>query len=237
MVISRRVIRKILPPGLYRLVASKVYLPLWEIGWRLGLMNFALNDICQNERAIEYSWALRHIGAENGRVLDVGCKGSLFPVVLASLGFEVWGIDIEDIGKYRSRHPNFKFVQGDVRTAPLPENYFDAITIISTIEHVGLEDDGDIECLQRLSRLLADKGRIILTTPFGSPARFPRSRVYDRARLERICRGLRMEKTGFYRELDEGKWTRAAEAEVTGTKHTWEKVHSIACLVAVKEGQ
>lgn len=228
--------QKILPPRLYLFVASRVYVRIWEVAWRLGLVEATLGDICRSERAIEYTWALRNIEIENGKILDVGCKGTLFPVLLAGIGFEVWGIDMSDIGRYKSRHPNFRFVKGDVATAPLPENYFDVITIISTIEHIGLEDDGDIECMKRLRSLLSDKGKIILTTPYGSPALFERSRIYDRERLARIFEGLRVKRMDFFKELEEGKWLPAEEAEVSGIKHTSEKVHSIVCVIAAKDG-
>lgn len=226
---------RILPPNLYLFVASKIYVRIWEMAWRLGLVEATLGEVCRSERAIEYTWALRNIKIENGKVLDVGCKGTLFPILLAGIGFEVWGTDISDIGRYKSRHPNFRFVKGDVRTAPLPDNYFDVITIISTIEHIGLNNDGDIECMKRLGSLLKDKGKIILTTPYGTPALFERSRVYDRERLARIFYGLRIERRDFFKEIADGKWLGADEVEVSGIKHTSEKVHSIVCMMAGKD--
>jgi hypothetical protein len=90
--------------------------------------------------------------------------------------------------------------------------------------------------MKRLRSLLADRGKIILTTPYGSPALFKQSRIYDRERLARIFEGLRIERMDFFQEVEEGKWLRADEAEVNGIKHTSEKVHSIVCVMAVKDG-
>jgi len=178
---------------------------------------------------------VKHYGLQPGnRILDVGCKGSLFSVLLAGVGFEVWGIDLSDIGRYKSRHPNFRFIKGDVTTAQLPENSFDVITIISTIEHVGLKNDGDIGCLKRLHSLLKDNGQIILTAPYGSPALFERSRIYDRERLARIFEGWKIERMDFFKEVEPGKWIGAEEDEVSKIKHVSDNVHSIVCLMASK---
>jgi 2-polyprenyl-3-methyl-5-hydroxy-6-metoxy-1,4-benzoquinol methylase len=229
----RRFARKILPSTLYLFVASRIYVHLWEMAWRLGLVEATLGDVCRSERAVEYTWALTNTAImENGRILDVGCKGSLFPILLSGMGFEVWGVDLSDIGRYKSRHPNFRFIKGNVITAPLPENYFDVITIISTIEHVELKNNGDIECMKRLGRLLKENGKIILTTPYGSPALFERSRVYDRERLGMIFEGMRIERMDFFKELELGKWLPAREDEVSKISHTSDEVHSIVCIVA-----
>jgi 2-polyprenyl-3-methyl-5-hydroxy-6-metoxy-1,4-benzoquinol methylase len=234
-----RIARKILPPKFYFFVSSKIYLPIWESAWKLGLTDVAFGDICQSERATEYPWVLRNIKIENGKILDVGCKGTLFPVLLAGMGFEVWGIDLYDIGRYKSRHPNFRFIKGDVTTAPLPENYFDLITAISTVEHIGLEDDGDFECMKRLARLLKDEGKVIITIPFGKAAQSEplALRVYDRERLDKIFKGWKIKRTDFFKELEPGKWLPAKESDVRDIdiKHGPERVRSIVCVLATKE--
>ncbi len=233
MELIRWLARRILPSTLYLFVASRIYVRVWEMAWRLGLAEATLGDVCRTERAVEYTWALTNAEmTENGRILDVGCKGSLFPILLAGMGFEVWGIDLSDIGRYKSRHPNFRFIKGNVTTAPLPEKYFDVITIISTIEHIDLKNNGDIECMKRLGRLLKENGKIILTTPFGSPALFERSRIYDRERLGMIFEGMIVEKMAFFKELEPGKWLPAREDEVSKITYTSEKVRSIVCVVA-----
>ena len=224
---------KIQPPRkISRLLPEKILALLWGIAERLGLVRPLLQDISQNERIVEYAWVLRNIESENSRILDVGCYGTFFPILLASIGFEVWGIDTHN---YKPRHPNFRFVRGDIRTAPLPQGYFDVITIISTIEHIGLRDDGDIECMKRLRQLLREKGKLILTTPYGKPALFAGWRVYDMERLSRICDGLSIEKMEFFKE-EEGKWAGAEEVEVRGfAMHPKERCRSIVCMAAKKE--
>ncbi len=235
MGIIRRFAAQVLPDKVYLSLGS-IYIRMWEQSWRLGLTEATMGDICRNERCVEYAWALRNIGSDSRTMLDVGCKGSLFPVLLASTGQEVWGVDMFDIGRYKNRHPNFRFVKGDIRTVGVPENYFDVITMISTIEHVGLNDDGDFEGMNRLISLLKTNGQIILTTPYGRAANFKTSRVYDNERLAKLFEGLKIKKTSFFKELDPGKWLPADENEVEGFLHTSERARAIACVVASKDG-
>ncbi len=132
----------------------------------------------KGSRLIEYAWALRNLGLEQGRILDVGCCGTLFPIMLASLGYEVVGVDLKD---YDFGHPNFKFIKGDLldplTVAELGERKFDAITLISTIEHVGvelrtedtIELDADSRLLSVLRNHLVSAGVMLITTEYGKP--------------------------------------------------------------------
>jgi len=77
----------------------------------------------------------------------------------------------------------------------LPNNLFDAILVISTIEHAGLsaygqivlDEEGDVKAVRELYRILKPKG--IITTPFigSGPFRIlPGERIYNWERLMRI---------------------------------------------------
>src|SRR5262245_31050363 len=50
-------------------------------------------QVLLNERIVEYPVILRWM-PDRGTVLDVGCVTSRLPLQLASLGHEVWGIDV-----------------------------------------------------------------------------------------------------------------------------------------------
>jgi SAM-dependent methyltransferase len=112
-----------------------------------------------NERIVDYSFVHQNIGLDGkGRILDVGCHGSKLVIELASLGYETYSIDgIE----YPLQHPNFTFVQGDICKTPFPDDFFDAVTAVSTIEHIGLgryEDptysNGDKKAVKEIKRIL-----------------------------------------------------------------------------------
>lgn len=78
-----------------------------------------LYDISLSERFVEYAFVLQNIDEGKLKVLDVGCHGTLFPIMLASLGYNVVGIDLKSYGY---THPHFKFVKGDILEAKKKRN-------------------------------------------------------------------------------------------------------------------
>lgn len=100
-----------------------------------------------SEIIIENPIIVQHLPRKKSRILDVGSRHSQVPLEMASLGHQVWALDIED---YLFKHKNLKFVKGDIRKISFDANFFDAVTIISTLEHVGMgktsygdEEEGD----------------------------------------------------------------------------------------------
>ena len=76
--------------------------------------------------------------------------------------------------------PGLRPVAADVRSLPFPEASFDLAFCISTLEHVGRdndvydvdaprEDEGDEAALRELHRVLAKHGRLIASVPTGVP--------------------------------------------------------------------
>lgn len=144
-----------------------------------------------NERVADYSFVHQNVGIGlngKGRILDVGCYVTKLVIELASLGYEVYGIDGRE---YPLKHPNFTFVQGDICRTSFPDDFFDAVTAVSTIEHIGLgryEDptysDGDKKAVKEIKRILKPGGKAIITVPFGKRTivyrkKIPLHRVYD----------------------------------------------------------
>jgi len=212
-----------------------------------------LYDISKLERIVEYGWVLMNLG-DCTTILDVGCWGTLFPIQLASLGYKVVGIDLRE---YPYSHPNFRFIRGDVfeRGSLLPNQKFDVIILISTLEHMGilyhtehsLYLNVDRRVLSILSRKLYEKGRMLITIPVGkfkvlerhrqpgedffSPI-LPWLKVYDRKAIERIIiEPLVLEKIEYFIERN-GKWMPGIEDEAMefDFPQLVAKIKSIACL-------
>jgi SAM-dependent methyltransferase len=125
-----------------------------------------------DERAIETSWCLARYRGE-ARVLDVGYAFAkpAYLAALVNLGAPALvAVDIAD-----AVVPGVKSVRADVRSLPLERNSFDVVFCISTLEHVGADDDrygrglasgGIDEALRELRRV---GGRILITVPSGEP--------------------------------------------------------------------
>ena len=143
---------------------------------------------------------------KRGLILDVGCAESLLSHELIAKGLRVAGIDIRD---YPFRDKHVTFIKSNIMDTNLPDNTFDAIGIVSTIEYIGLEPygqtvkdtNGDLKTMNELKRILKDQGIIILTTPYigDGPLRVDFfERKYNAQRLCKLTDGLKIMRDDYF---------------------------------------
>lgn len=136
------------------------------------------------ERWVEVPWVMSRIRRDyrdGARLLDVGSVESDYFGALATR-YDVWGIDVRG-------EPKDRFVVADIRWSPFPDDFFDAIVCVSTIEHIGLDayghkhfldPEGDRMALTEMKRIVkSTTGRILLTAPFGKGENCGWFKVYD----------------------------------------------------------
>jgi SAM-dependent methyltransferase len=128
-----------------------------------------------DERAIEIPWVLSRYDGEQ-RVLDVGYAFAepAYLAGLAALGAAgLVGVDLA-----RRDVPGLEPVVADVRELPFDDGAFQLELCVSTLEHVGRDnevyeidaprdDAGDEAALRELRRVLAADGRLIVSVPTG----------------------------------------------------------------------
>lgn len=120
-------------------------------------------------RLLENPFAIYHVMSISPRkVLDIGCAKNTLALELATLGFNVTGVDLRD---YPFFHPNFQFKKGNFLDVEF-NSRFDAITCISTFEHVGLGAYGEVPSeevpamfAKKVVSLLTKNGYLVLTVP------------------------------------------------------------------------
>ena len=158
---------------------------------------FAKEPVRPTDRYIEYPFVLSNLPRTKminpKSVLDVGCSGSIFPLLLKALNYDVTGIDIRPYPMNR-----FNFIKKDICEISEPKDYFDAITAISTIEHIGLKDrygitkGTDKEALRNIHRLLKPEGILLMTVPFGKKYEVLKNhKIYAEYSLMYILDGFR----------------------------------------------
>lgn len=178
-----------------------------EIFWKEEIVRFITES--KSERIVEIPLILRSIPRKKSKILDIGCRYSLLPIQLSSMGHKVYGIDIYP---YQRKHPNLHFLKGDFLEAHLKNNFFDVVISLSTIEHIGLgfykeklNNEGDRDAVEKVKRILKPKGTFLLTVPFGKPTDSNWYRVYNRKRIVNLLEGFKIFAWEVFAER-QGNW-------------------------------
>jgi len=141
--------------------------------FKLPYKGFGINT---TERVVEIPWALSAYEGEK-KVLEIGYAHAEPEYINGILNLnceELHGVDIayKDIQGFVKK-------QQDIRNTDYPDNFFDMIYCISTIEHVGrdnmiytktneqIDEDGDYKVAVELSRILNKNGKLVITVPYG----------------------------------------------------------------------
>lgn len=167
-----------------------------------------------NERIIEQPFVYGALAdlPVGSRVADVGGAESLVGLSLASSGHQV--TVVEPAG-YPYQHPNLSVARQTLDDFQ-PEAPFDAVVLLSAIEHFGLgaytdngelDDDADLNAMKRVRDLLVPGGRVVLTTPFGPAAVNELERTYDEERLRRLFDGFEIDQQLVGTRVDDTTWT------------------------------
>ncbi|MHB8276364.1 MAG: class I SAM-dependent methyltransferase [Candidatus Humimicrobiaceae bacterium] len=125
------------------------------------------------EREVEIPFIFDNMPNPPAKLLDVGCSYSQFLLEMDRLGFDAYGIDVNDYGVEYS-----KFIKADARHIPFEDKTFDVVTCISALEHYGLvetpygsdtvyDPEAPFTALREMTRVIKDDGMIILTLPYG----------------------------------------------------------------------
>lgn len=206
-----------------------------------------LKKVFVNERIVEIPFAIRALSRleERARVLDLGCSESVLPLYLSPLGFRVTGLDFR---AYPYPAENFEFIRGDIMAMPFENASFDAVSCISTLEHLGLGfyadpqegDTADARALREISRVLKSAGRIVLSVPYGQAAQVEHQRVYDDRLLTGLLKDYRIERRryytkGFVPESRSNYW-RTVPAADAARIDSGGKTECVCCIEAVKTG-
>ena len=177
---------------------------------------FAQEPLSPTDRYIEYPFAIRNLPKPPAKILDVGCAGSPFPLLLAGFGYFVYGIDLREYAiTNRITFDNFQFIKGDITKTAFSDNFFDAVTAISTVEHIGIggrygvSDDlqGDKKALEEIRRILKPQGILILTIPFGKAKIIkPYCKIYDSILIKQLTQNFKLEKEEYCMQDSGNDW-------------------------------
>jgi 2-polyprenyl-3-methyl-5-hydroxy-6-metoxy-1,4-benzoquinol methylase len=127
--------------------------------WReaLGLLMY----LVPRRRAFVDAQVLYLPAKEQGRLLDVGCGNGQTLAWMASLGWQVEGLDIDPVAVQVAAAKGLKVRQGDLQSQQLAAGSFDAVVMSHVIEHV----HGPLSLMKECHRILKPGGRLVVITP------------------------------------------------------------------------
>jgi len=196
-----------------------------------------LNLETQSPRIVEYPWTLTNFPAAC-KVLDIGSSGSQLPVMLACLGFDVWTLDARKY-EYTDLNSNLHSITGDLRRTDLPDNFFDVVTAVSTLEHIGLgrygdpvDTEGDRNAIKEIKRIMVPNGTLLLTVPFGKRCTTVLHRVYDKESLLMLLQNFEINRMEFFVKTDKS-WTKK-DYDLAKDTDSSDRERAIACVKATK---
>ncbi|MBI2617098.1 DUF268 domain-containing protein [Candidatus Gottesmanbacteria bacterium] len=139
-------------------------------------------------------------------IVDLGGGGSMSTILpfLLKLPYErLLSIDVLHF-PFRSRF-GIEYIFGNCQDTNLPSNSVDIVTIISTLEHVGLgrygdpqDTNGDIKTMDEIHRILKKNGHAIVTIPYGYPTVvYNIHRIYDQGRVSLITKKFKIVKANY----------------------------------------
>lgn len=208
---------------LTRIILFKIFgiKPFLAAMWRIPFLRNSFLEIdweCR-ERVLEYPWLYRCLNSlpDKARVLDIGCAESPLVFELASMGYDVIGLDLRD---YPLTHPNLQFVIGNIFWLPFLSASFDFVSAISTVEHLGIPTWGipsysksDADGINEIHRCLKPGGFLFLTVPFGIK-NITWQRIYDYETLQELIPQYEVIISKYYKRIEKKYWIEAEREEL-----------------------
>ena len=98
---------------------------------------------------------------ENNKLLDIGCAYGFFLDEARKMGWDTTGIEIYEEGiNYSAKILHLNVIQETIMQADFPDQSFDCVVIIGSIEHF----QDPIAVIKKVSRILKPGGGLIITT-------------------------------------------------------------------------
>ncbi len=183
-----------------------------------------------DERVIEYGWLLSRLANQSGIIFDAGAalnhKWILTRQEVSSCRVLISTLAPEP---YVHEDASVSYIYGDLRETLLRDGCMDAISCVSTLEHVGMDntllytdesqfseqrEEDYLKVVRELRRLSRPGGRTLITVPFGRSQRHRWFQQFTPKMLENIISafGPSAYNNVFYRYSADGWHVSTSEA-------------------------
>lgn len=166
-----------------------------------------------DERIVEIPWVFQQLKKLSGKLLDAGSTLNIKYILSKLKNFDKIFITTLYPENLFFNNLNISYTYEDLSDMSFKNNSFDAITCISTLEHIGFDNSiynyGEFKkekknknkldiVLKGLRRVLKKNGILLITIPFGKKGIYNNMQQFDIYGLKHIIKILRPKK--FYIE-------------------------------------
>lgn len=111
---------------------------------------------------IKYCFVIFPPFVPNGRILDVGCGSGEYLFVINQLGWDTYGLEINEKAAAYARSKGLNVITGEtLDAAQLPSEYFDVVRFNHVLEHF----PDPVGALRESYRILKSGGFLLITVP------------------------------------------------------------------------
>lgn len=196
------------------------------------------------ERAVEFGWAAaqdpRGDVLDAGSILNHGFTLDHFLPRMRSLTIVTLAPEKRSFSR-----PGLRYLYQDLRRLDLPDDSFDAVVSLSTLEHVGMDntryaardaaqgdpDEEAHQAVRELVRVARPGAMLLISVPFGAAWRGEWFRVFSAAELDDLIAAAAPAQTQewIYRRGDAG-WQRTTRAGAADAAYQGWWSEAVACV-------
>jgi SAM-dependent methyltransferase len=151
-----------------------------------------------DERVVEYPWTYARLPRGGGRVLDAGSTLN-YAFLVAHPLIRAKKLHILTLVPERRCHCviGVSHIYDELRSIPISTGYYDIVTCISTLEHIGMDNtlfrggkedapDDYLIAVREMWRVLRPGGVLLLTVPFGPYKNFGSFQLFDKRLIDNV---------------------------------------------------
>lgn len=181
-----------------------------------------------SERIVEIPWVLSHL-TKKGNHLDAGSSLNFRDIILSSI-FRDKNVFIVNLNPEKNCYINasISYIFGDLRKKIFVSEFFDSISCVSVLEHVGMDNSGyskdprykekkkneHLLVIDEFKRILKKDGVCLISVPFGKYKDHDWLQIFNKKMVTDIIRTFKPSSYDIdYYKYDEKGWKQSTEKE------------------------
>jgi SAM-dependent methyltransferase len=183
-----------------------------------------------DEHIMQLPFIFRYIRQPPAKVLEIGCAGSLVPIQLAALRYNVFGMDYAD---YPFQHNNLRFIKDDFNFHNFGKETYDVIIVNNAVEHFGLQyykkdepldKQADVKAMTKVKEIINHGGQLLFSTKYGISDLItkdgkPFEKIYDDKALDVLLSVFEIKNIEYYMLSNYSSVRQVEKQELIGTRH------------------